>query len=688
MQDLYLYHVCLFLSTAIFLIAALSAFFSAGRPYKHRKLLGPLNILLVGTFLSALLLYIPFNAPLFDGDGLLNYFLTVLSSAHNALRLFIVDVDFGELAAGTAALSPAFRTWYRYLAVVEHIFAPFLTLTTLLTMFKQLVGRARYHLHFTRDSYIFSHLNEQSLSLAKSIRHTYPDALIVFNDVAEKEDDESNETMKDAEKIGAICLKDDITVTNFRRLIPIKDKKTYFLIIGPREDENIKHTIRLSKPHKRHNKKDPLSHGYDYPGGDKRIYLFSENTTCEKQLSAIQPQHIKLRRVTTAQTLIFNMLDKNGMEIFESAMPTGKTVRNSATGNEDPELGISALIVGMGMQGSEMVKALSWLCQMHPYRLEINAFDADPLAAEHFHMDCPDLFDCNTGTPPFSKDSDVPLHNGDFTTPGESHYKITVHSGYDADLPSFAHKVKELRDVTYVFVSLGSDDKNLRTAIDLRILFTRMGFPQDKPVIHTVVCNHNTYDMLSKNYEIPLGKRASNGQESYRIRPFGDVEDTYSVASIFHSRLEATALARHKSYCNLPSKKEAPSPETLKSLPLKKRRLAKNAWCQENQAIEEEIRKAEEQFWGVDYNYRSSLASTLHTKFKQQLHIPGSEKCPADRTEPEKWFYRRIEHNRWNAYVRSEGYVYAPTRIRLAKTHHLLIPFDDLPYEEQIKDDD
>ena len=46
-----------------------------------------------------------------------------------------------------------------------------------------------------------------------------------------------------------------------------------------------------------------------------------------------------------------------------------------------------------------------------------------------------------------------------------------------------------------------------------------------------------------------------------------------------------------------------------------------------------------------------------------------------------------MEHKRWNAYVRSEGFVKSAKRDKLAKTHHLLVPFKELPYEEQIKDD-
>ena len=78
---------------------------------------------------------------------------------------------------------------------------------------------------------------------------------------------------------------------------------------------------------------------------------------------------------------------------------------------------------------------------------------------------------------------------------------------------------------------------------------------------------------------------------------------------------------------------------------------------------------------------------------KKLCGIKGIEKVPQERTEQELWSIRILEHCRWNAYMRSEGYVYGGTvensgRYDLAKTHNCLVPFADLPLKEQEKDDD
>ena len=51
----------------------------------------------------------------------------------------------------------------------------------------------------------------------------------------------------------------------------------------------------------------------------------------------------------------------------------------------------------------------------------------------------------------------------------------------------------------------------------------------------------------------------------------------------------------------------------------------------------------------------------------------------------------RLEHRRWNAYMRSEGYVYSgspdkASRNDLAKMHHDLVDFSRLTEEEKKKD--
>lgn len=221
------------------------------------------------------------------------------------------------------------------------------------------------------------------------------------------------------------------------------------------------------------------------------------------------------------------------------------------------------------------------------------------------------------------------------TVEGEAGYSLVIHSGVNVDSAEFLQQVAAVPWVTYAFVALGNDEINIGTAVKLRSLFARLGYAGQ---IQAVVYDSQKCAALK---EI----RNFKGQE-YCIEFIGDLETTYSQKVILNSDVEQAALARH-----------------LK-------------WGRE------------EDFWRFGYNYRSSIASAIHRKMKIYCGIPGADKLPEQRTEEERWSLRRLEHCRWNAYMRSEGYCFAEKRNDLAKQHHCLVPFDALPLAEQIKDDD
>ena len=100
------------------------------------------------------------------------------------------------------------------------------------------------------------------------------------------------------------------------------------------------------------------------------------------------------------------------------------------------------------------------------------------------------------------------------------------------------------------------------------------------------------------------------------------------------------------------------------------------------------------QFWQYNYNYKSSIASVIHSEMKRACGIPDIELPPAERKdEARKTAIRMLEHRRWNAYMRSEGYIWSKdieksSRNNLAKLHNFLVPFSELPDSEKKKDDD
>jgi hypothetical protein len=114
----------------------------------------------------------------------------------------------------------------------------------------------------------------------------------------------------------------------------------------------------------------------------------------------------------------------------------------------------------------------------------------------------------------------------------------------------------------------------------------------------------------------------------------------------------------------------------------------------ENEALRAHLRwdgAKEDEFWNYEYNYRSSIATAIHMKARIECGIVGVTKNEKDLTDEERNIIEALEHRRWNAYMRSEGYVYSGSKSKssrndLAKMHHDLVDYASLSEEEKRKD--
>ncbi len=595
--------IFLILSFFVLLGSVIGALVYGKRKYKSGSILKPSNIMFVGVIFSSVLLFIPIYTGTFS-ESQCGLFEAILISVHNMIRLFIVDGEFSFITSNLPDNLEWVERGYTVIFAVLFVMAPLLTFGFVLSFFKNASAYKRYITHFKTDAFIFSELNEKSLALATGLCNGGSEKRIfVFADV-DKEDEQSSELAEKAKELGAICFKKDIVTVNFS--FHSKKSQLNFFAIGEDQTVNVSQAL------------DIISCGRYR--GNVNLYVFTTQLEGEILLANASAQNeesgIRVRRVNEVRSLIVRTLYDSGKEkIFDSAFDNGSENKR-----------INALIVGMGQHGTEMTKALSWLCQMDGYEVYISCFDMDPKAGSRFEALCPELMD--------------DAHNNAFHVKGEAGYSIKITSGMDVDTKDFDDVMRTLQRPTYIFVALGNDEKNIATAIKLRSLFAQRRF---YPEIQAIV-----YDSDKK--EALAGVKNFKGQE-YAIDFIGDMNTSYSEDVILDLEVENKALARHKKW------------------------------------------GSESDFWRFDYNYKSSIASAIHYEMKKKCGIPGIEKHWSERTEDELWAIRRLEHRRWNAYMRSEGYVYGGTvdasgRNDLAKMHNCLVPFDELPLHEQEKDDD
>ncbi len=595
------------LAAVVLVLCCITAHCRSRSTSRRFAVLDPFRLVAIGVILSSLILFVPIYTTTFKATDC-GPVETIFMSVHNVIRLFVADGDFDFVVENLEGISQSLAPWYTGLFSFLFVCAPVLTFGFVISFFKNVSAYRRYLTRFHSDAFIFSELSEKSLALAKSIHDKKSkNRLFVFCNVYEK-DENGCELAAKAAELGAVCFRKDLTAVNFN--LHGKKSRLIFFAISEDPSENIDRALKIIEKMKYRANTD--------------LFVFSSQPEAEALLSNSfnsqeenappeTPVQIKVRRVNEVRSLINRILYEDG---FEKIFGTAR--------KEEGTKVINAMVIGMGQHGTQMAKALPWFCQMDGFDVRVDAFDLSPDAEKKFTALCPELME-------FSGKTDIE---------GEARYTLCVHSGIDVQTTDFETLAAALPRPTYVFISLGNDQKNIAAAMKIRSLFQRMGCD---PAIQAVVRDTRKKNALTgiKNFK----------KQDYRIDFVGDLKSSYSQEVIMDSEVEEIALQRH-----------------LK-------------WGKESE------------FWQYDYNYKSSVASAIHRKMKELCNIPGINKVPEERSEEERWPLRILEHRRWNAYMRSEGYVYGGTvekegRDDLAKKHNCLVPFSQLPPKEQEKDDD
>ena len=587
----------IFLSLSVFslILSAGLSFAIKGRRIVKKRDFNLFNSLFAGVFAASFFMFVPIHITTAE-VSVMGCFRAIFLSIFNSMQIFTFGCEFAVVTDSIGYCPQGLNIIYQVWTSLIFVVAPIFTLGFVLSLFKNASANLRYWGAFARDVYIFSELNDKSIILADNIKSNHKFAAIVFTDVFEGNEESSYELIGRAKGLGAINFKKDILAVDFKKHSAYKNIS--FFAMGEDETENLNQALKLIETYRNRE--------------NTNLYVFSTKTESELLLTYIDKGRIKVRRINEVQSLINRVLYEQGEIIFESARETD---------GDDKQ--ISAVVVGMGNHGREMVKALTWFGQMDGYRLKINAFDKDPLAEEKFTVLAPELMD---------------LKYNRREVPGEARYDITVHSGIDVQTNTFAKEIAKITDATYVFVGLGNDDVNINTAVNLRMYFERKHI---HPVIHAVV-----YDSPQKK---ALEGITNYSGQAYDIGFIGDLENAYTETVIIDSELEEDALKRHLKW------------------------------------------GTEDEFWTYEYNYRSSVASAIHMRARIKCGIPGAGKKEEELTTEERDIIENLEHRRWNAYMRSEGYIYSgskekSSRNNLAKMHHNLIDYAQLTDEDKRKD--
>lgn len=324
-----------------------------------------LKALLVCFFTCGILLHLPMYAAAYAGEHL-SWLKALLGAVHHTLRMFVLDGELDPIHEFAMSRPAVWSDLYFGAAIVVYLVSPLLTFSVVLSFFKNLSALWRYAFRRCTELYVFSELNEDSLYLAGSIKAAHPKGLIVFTDVYENESEEFGEQMAAAHRLGAACFKTDIALLRLRR--SDRSRPVYFFLMGRDKAENIHQAVLLTR---RWGTRSNM-----------HLYLFATGTESELLFQSADPHGMRIRRVNEVRSLVQLLLYQQGEKLFETAAPL-----------PEGRYQISALLLGLGQYGTEMLKALAWFGQMDGYDLRLTAVDARPNARELFTYRCPELMD-------------------------------------------------------------------------------------------------------------------------------------------------------------------------------------------------------------------------------------------------------------------------------------------------------
>ncbi len=651
---------------------------------RTKRVLSAIQVYTIGIFVSVVVLFIPIYYTSYDFGDTYNFVRPFLISVHNSLRIFILDGEFDIIVDSVKDQNVYLRVCFSLYAALLYVIAPILTFSNVLSLFKNVQGEVRYKWHKNKNHYIMSELNEKSIALAKSIHKKQKDAVIVFTDVFEKNEEDDYELLMQARDMNAILLKKDISHLEFVR----KKGDVEIFLIDDDESENVSQAVKITTELDKNNSKHNV-----------KVFVFSTKPSAAYIIDSIKYDNLlkhandndyekncfKLRRIDEKQQLIRNTVPK--MKLFDIANRNDKT--------------LSVLIIGFGSYGMEFFKMLVWYCQFEGYKLQINIVDKHGKIEEEknyiesiINRNCPELLKHNRTNADGDAQYDIRIFPGvdsltyDFD-------ELLAYDGEDDQKKAIADRLKM---TNLAFVSLGDDDMNIEMSIHLRGLFDRInGIKaknnidwQDEVVdIYSVVYDDHKSGILYNEYisDSEAHILLNHKDIPYHIRFIGGIVSQFDYDNIYNAELEKCSYEHHRGWADVEEKiykewLQAGDTENLKN----------HEWYFSEEKTEEAAAKARKKYEQYEYYRLSSIAKELYQReIKSNPILSAATVC----TEKEKKQTctcdncvrrKKGEHMRWIAYTRLLGFSYSEIRADRALKHDNLCPWGELSDFDKLKD--
>jgi len=632
-----------------------------------------------------------------------------LQGVQNTMRTFVLDGSWDELLTDVPK-SVNISQFATTVGLILNVTAPILTFSAILTLFKELTSRIRLRFMASRNRplFLFSELNKNTLFLAEDIRREMPDANLVYTDVYPEDDELNYELREKAGRLHAIMLRTDISE------LSIKDRsklgRTEYFLLGHDEEENVMQARKLyAKNHGR------SQTGIYVLAASKGNALHIDSLTANLTVEDLKEKDdyesakefvrsggiMRLRRIDPYKKIAWNEI------------PTIMTIRDTLSRHDvSRKETLSILIFADTLLSFAIIKTLLWYCQSDKYRLVLNVVygnygtDKDSVligqkgdlinVREMLEFECPDIIATNKKVCDGDAFYDIEfIENTEFES-GRIQTEILGLLEKESTKKRIINK--RLLDTDLIIIDRGNDGASIETAAYFRTLFKRI---KKNPEI-LAVCDDEEeilHDLKCNNFITHKGA-------SYNIGFIGRRCDTYRYKSIINIDEENLGFCQHIKWVDRDSVNKEIRPEDLDAKLIEQLiNYEKHEYYRESSISKAMYLRNVLADPNVEVNIgriaENDSTDDDNTRFERQLAIRPEYECLNNPIVPsDRWLCtcercrlrRKLEHNRWNAYMRTEGYVLNTANIiggeeqSIAKVHYDLIPFDDLPENERDKD--
>jgi len=586
----------------------------------------------------------------------------VLDSILTALKTFLADGEIQitghfeilEKTTGCLFFDPE-AFWIGVLlktvAAIVDLSAPLLTLTAVLSVLSQMFPKLWISISFFRKKFVFSELNEEIVVLAESIdkqfgKSFFKPMLIVTDAYADAENEKSSELLERLKAIGCLCIKEDVlnlTVRARRGLTYVLSDKDMI--------KNLSVALKLTKRFAEKPKKylKHPNHVYVFSDMDEAEELLSEECKNLSEIVSQLTQNIKGKKKSTKYYLPYIVPVKeykNAVYDLLYSVP----LYTPLIGTNRKELNVT--ILGSGKIGTEVFYAVYWCGQMLDIKLNITVVSLDAVTAFKNRLNrCnQDILRSTKYDNPYCS---IALISCDLEQ--ISYEELlgmnlkTKSDGYTID--PYGDICDAVHKTDYYIVALGSDQRNINTVSLLRRALERSKLKgecaEDKQIMIAVSIYDDTVSELM-NYE--------DKDSKLRIRSFASFSTRFSYQNVINGKLMGGAQRISDAYDSLTAKYV---PESMEKI-----------YGEKNKAFDY-------------YKYWSNVARQLHQKyvmFSVGIHDANGINSYIDKLRDDELCDKLawLEHRRWNAHLRTMGYIYFDTEktFKGKKVHPCLVDID------------